>query len=67
MSPTTADTFRSYFCEGLTDAARTYVMRNFTDVAASSDELMDLSCDDLVNILGSDDLNARHEENVKHK
>lgn len=55
---------QSFFCYDLETLAYNFLMSRFVDVAERSEELMELSIDELIPILKSDDLNVSNEEIV---
>jgi kelch-like protein 10 len=55
---------RFYFCTDLESDARRFVMRHFVLVSEQSEELLELPVEELQAILGSDELNEKHEEVV---
>jgi kelch-like protein 10 len=55
---------RFYFCTDLESDARRFVMNHFVQVSQQSEELLELPVEELQAILGSDELNVKHEEVV---
>jgi len=52
------------FCHELSAAAHKFIMRNFPEVSEQSEELMELSVEKAISILGHDELNVKNEETV---
>jgi hypothetical protein len=55
---------KAYFCSRLERDARCFVMPNFMEVSAQSEELLELSPEELLDVIGADELNVRNEEVV---
>jgi hypothetical protein len=55
---------RFHFCTDLESDARRFAMRHFVQVSQQSEELLELPVEELQAILGSDELNVKHEEVV---
>lgn len=55
---------RSHFCQELAANCWKYIMKNFTQVAAQSNEILNLSLKELQEIINADDLNVKSEETV---
>lgn len=55
---------RARGCPELWQKARTFLMRNFDQVAQISQEILTTSAEDFVSIIGDDDLNSKDEESV---
>jgi kelch-like protein 10 len=55
---------RFFFCTGLESDARRFVMHHFVQVSQQSEELLELPVEELQAIVGSDELNVKHEEVV---
>ncbi|XP_067009753.1 kelch-like protein 10 isoform X2 [Anabrus simplex] len=55
---------KRYFCSRLEADARRYVMRHFVQVAQDSDELLNLSLEELRSLVEADELNVKSEEVV---
>ncbi|XP_076328098.1 kelch-like protein 10 [Tachypleus tridentatus] len=55
---------RRFYIPDLEDKAHKYLMVNFPDVTNVSEELMELSVEELVSICGDEELNVRNEETV---
>lgn len=55
---------KAYFCHTLERTAHKFLMYNFQEVFTSSNEYLQLTIDELEDILSSDDLNVRNEELV---
>ncbi|XP_014664890.1 PREDICTED: kelch-like protein 10 [Priapulus caudatus] len=53
---------RAYFCKGLERRAHSYIMKNFPEIAERNDEYLELSTDELHELIDSDELNVRNEE-----
>ncbi|XP_033728458.1 kelch-like protein 10 [Pecten maximus] len=53
---------RYYFCPSLERISYRYLMHNFSEVFAISNEYIDLCVEDVCEILSSDDLNVKNEE-----
>ena len=53
-----------YFCRALERATLRYIMHNFHPICSRSNEFLQLSADELAEILSSDELNVRNEELV---
>jgi len=52
------------FCTELEQKAHRFLMKNFVDVAAHSEELLELTADQAIQIFGNDELNVKSEELV---
>jgi kelch-like protein 10 len=52
------------FCHELERKAHKYLMKNFVEVALSSEELLELTPQQAINVFGSDELNVKSEELV---
>ncbi|MBN3310321.1 KLH10 protein, partial [Amia calva] len=50
-----------YFCSELQSAAHRYILRHFEHLVEASDEFLELSLDQLLNIIEKDDLNVKQE------
>uniref|UniRef100_A0A0A9YPI4 Kelch-like protein diablo n=1 Tax=Lygus hesperus TaxID=30085 RepID=A0A0A9YPI4_LYGHE len=55
---------RDHFLKELEKETFTYVMRNFVKIAQQSVEILDLSVEDITEIIGSEELNVKSEEVV---
>lgn len=55
---------RAHFCRDLANSCWKYIMKNFTQVAAQSNEILTLSLKELQEIINADDLNVKSEETV---
>ncbi|XP_066145529.1 kelch-like protein 10 [Euwallacea fornicatus] len=55
---------RSHFCRDLAVICWTYIMKNFGQIAAQSNEILSLSLRELQEIINADDLNVKSEETV---
>jgi kelch-like protein 10 len=55
---------KAYFCSRLERDARCFVMRNFVEVSAHSEELLELSPEELLDVIAADELNVKDEEVV---
>jgi kelch-like protein 10 len=55
---------KAYFCSRLETDARCFVMCNFMEVSEQSEELLELSPEDLRDVIGADELNVSDEEVV---
>ncbi|XP_015117543.1 kelch-like protein 10 [Diachasma alloeum] len=55
---------KEHFCSELESDAHTFVMRNFIDVAQRNEEILELSIDKLLPLVGADELNVKSEEIV---
>jgi kelch-like protein 10 len=53
-----------YFCTKLETDARRFVMRHYVQVSQQSEKLLELLVQELETILGSDELNVKHEEDL---
>ncbi|KAJ1529323.1 hypothetical protein ONE63_006113 [Megalurothrips usitatus] len=53
-----------YFCHDLATRGRRYILRHFCEILHQSNELYDLTADELRSLLADDELNARDEEVV---
>ena len=53
-----------YICSNLERAALRFIMENFQAVSNESDEILGLGIEDMVDILSSDDLNVKDEEQL---
>ncbi|KAJ4449369.1 hypothetical protein ANN_00767, partial [Periplaneta americana] len=56
--------FSTYFCSQLRADAHLYVMRNFVQVAKQSEELVELPLEEMLALVGADELNVKSEEVV---
>ncbi|XP_069675813.1 kelch-like protein 10 [Periplaneta americana] len=54
----------TYFCSQLRADAHLYVMRNFVQVAKQSEELVELPLEEMLALVGADELNVKSEEVV---
>lgn len=55
---------RDHFCREMEREAHNYIMRNFSEVAEHSEELLELPLTEVVAVFGDDDLNVRNEDMV---
>ena len=55
---------RNYFCTLLANDAMRFVLRNFSEICEKSNELLTLTLEEMVEILGHEELNAKTEEPV---
>lgn len=55
---------RNHFCHDLAKNTWKYIMKNFTQIASQSDEILSLSLQELQEIINADDLNVKSEETV---
>lgn len=55
---------RYYFCTELERKATKYIMEHFAEIGMKSNEVLNLTCEQLCEILDSDDLNIKNEETV---
>merc|ERR1712178_467711 len=55
---------RTYFCSGLDKFANKFVLDNFTEVSAKSNEILLLTVPEMCELLSSDELNIKSEERV---
>ena len=55
---------RLFFCSNLERVATHYIMENFPEIASKSNEILNLTQSELIEILESDDLNVKNEETV---
>ncbi|KAJ8967473.1 hypothetical protein NQ314_002787 [Rhamnusium bicolor] len=55
---------RNHFCRELAASTWTYIMRNFSQIAILSDEILTLSLPEIQEIINADDLNVKSEEIV---
>lgn len=55
---------KHFFCTHLDKVATRYIMKYFTDIATKSNELLNLTHEELVSILEADELNVKNEETV---
>ncbi|CAH1154336.1 unnamed protein product [Phaedon cochleariae] len=55
---------RNHFCRELGMNSWKYIMKNFTQIASESDEILTLSLSEIQEIINSDDLNVKSEETV---
>jgi hypothetical protein len=46
---------KAYFCSRLERDARCFVMRNFVEVSAQSEELLELSPEELLDVIGAEE------------
>lgn len=53
-----------FFCPCLTEATKKFLQQNFVAVSTESVEWLQLSLDELISIIDSDDVNAKMEESV---
>ncbi len=55
---------RYYYCTGLERTAQKFLLENFVDVSMKSNEILNMSPEELIEVLKSDDLNVKNEEHV---
>lgn len=55
---------RNYFCTHLENDAMRFILRNFQEICEKSNELLMLSLEEMVEILGHEELNVKTEEPV---
>uniref|UniRef100_T1ISY7 BTB domain-containing protein n=1 Tax=Strigamia maritima TaxID=126957 RepID=T1ISY7_STRMM len=53
-----------HFCKEMEKESQNFIMRNFSEVAEHSEELMELPLQEVVAVFGADDLNVRNEDIV---
>lgn len=58
-------TISYYYFGALREESYKYIVKNFMTIAKLSDELMKLRQDEFKQIIGDDQLNIKHEENVR--
>ncbi|CAG9769823.1 unnamed protein product [Ceutorhynchus assimilis] len=54
----------NYFCQALRASCWRYIMKNFVKISVESDEILQLSLNQLQSIINADDLNVKSEETV---
>lgn len=56
---------RTYlYRHGIQDKIRQYILCNFLDIAAYNKDMLDLSCEELLDLIEDDLLNSRYEEPI---
>ncbi|ODN03344.1 Kelch-like protein 10 [Orchesella cincta] len=55
---------KNWYCPDLERVAHQFLMRQFVEVSKTSDELLDLSLDEVISLFSDDELNVKNEEVV---